>query len=144
MEGAEGAGDGSTVGGWVKVGCQVKVGVREGDSVIGGVGLADGLSVERKVGNMVGFTVGLAVGRSEGAILGQTEGLAVGFPDGFFVLQYVGVDVGWIVGARVGTFGQRKLHTLSLHIANGLQQSASLVQPYPDIVGTQFIPMAGL
>ena len=63
------------------------------------------------------------------------EGDLLGLADGF-------LD-GRLVGFLVGELAHKTLQVLALHCARGLQQSASEVQPYPDTVTIQFLPVFG-
>lgn len=80
--------------------------------------------------------VGFKEGTPEGIILNANEGDLLGRADGL-------LD-GRLVGLRVGDLAHNTLQVFALHCASGLQQSASEVQPYPDTVTIQFLPVLGL
>ena len=44
----------------------------------------------------------------------------------------------------MGEFVHNRLHTIAVHCANGLQQSASELHPYPLVEVIQFFPVAGI
>lgn len=82
------------------------------------------------------------VGDALGEYVGWTDMYMVGCI-GVFDGRKVGRLVGTFVGLRVGELVHNRLQTLLLHCASGLQQSLSVVHPYPVVVGKQLFPVFG-